>query len=466
MINNNIQNIDDLNENCLAYDKFNNWYRSVRKLKKGQNIEYYLNLAIDNNYDDNITDPNSCYDPITNTYGCGGGTLDLDLTLNQHYNQTYDPCQSNPCQNNAICQRIILTNDFECICYIEEEEEEIVAGPNNNQLSSSSNPNTNPQAEYVGRLCDTPNPCYEFNPCADNLYCIYDANSTLKYKCSNEINLLIDEESTIQQNRLSNYYQYQPFATFLFTLVQTYDDVLKVMANDCHLIYNNTNCPHINDVNDANYLTTNQELNTLKQSIVIQNVTFEVVCDYGQVNNVWSTGDICKTCPLGAICDKEGKFLPVNAYGYHQSETKPFIFLPCQPIEACPAYTNTCANGYLQSTKCSSCAANYFEYDNKCESCEQYASAGNNTMLIIAIIAAIGGISLLVLLATKGAFVFEIATVAATYFQTLYILSTINITWPKQAYNIFNQIGIFNFNVDIMAIECQFLSYTLLLKNF
>lgn len=96
-----------------------------------------------------------------------------------------------------------------------------------------------------------------------------------------------------------------------------------------------------------------------------------VVCSPLTSLNIWSGGAICKTCPIGAICSATGNFSLTNQYGYFPLDSGAFI--PCFPIEACPAEAYTlgvmhCGGGYGGS-RCGECITNFYRYSNICKAC-------------------------------------------------------------------------------------------------
>ena len=175
-------------------------------------------------------------------------------------------------------------------------------------------------------------------------------------------------------------------------------------------------------------------------------------CAIGTYLNIWSLGTVCKLCPDGAECDANGNFLPVNDPGYILLDNETYTFIQCSPAESCPGYDNQCATnlGYTGDF-CGSCIANYYKSDVYCKPCP------NNDYLIY-IYGAIGLILLTVLLiflATKGKFVFKISGVVMTFFQTIVEFSFIELEWTKKMKDIFQYFTIFNFDIDLLSVECQ-----------
>ena len=116
-------------------------------------------------------------------------------------------------------------------------------------------------------------------------------------------------------------------------------------------------------------LVAYDSLNAMSENRVMINVAVD--CPPGLVNNIWgASGDLCVSCPEGAICSREGEFLPLNAKGYFRINNSTFV--RCYPEEACPEGVSqnatACGTGY-SGLRCGQCSPGFYRYGNGCRKC-------------------------------------------------------------------------------------------------
>jgi hypothetical protein len=199
-----------------------------------------------------------------------------------------------------------------------------------------------------------------------------------------------------------------------------------------------------------------------------------VKCDVGLYNNIWSDGfGICRACPEGAQCWPNGDYYPVNLAGYYPVDL--FVYMPCIPVEACPAgkqaisssnltleaYSSAflnanssqmqfpCADGYT-SVRCGQCARGYYRKGSSCAACPNY----NLTPALIALIIFVVLVLLLVAVNLLRKIDIGFIGILFSYWQMVAILQTFNLNWPAIVTGTLHYLSFIYFNIELTSPEC------------
>jgi len=103
-----------------------------------------------------------------------------------------------------------------------------------------------------------------------------------------------------------------------------------------------------------------------------------------------------------------------------------------------------------QPQRCSLCTLNtHFRLNNRCQECPSSPLLLLLLFILVVILAIVGGYYL-----NKYQFNLALIAIGVDYFQVLAIFASANIIWPSLIQRVFDMLAIFNFNIDIVGIEC------------
>ena len=101
--------------------------------------------------------------------------------------------------------------------------------------------------------------------------------------------------------------------------------------------------------------------------------------------------------------------------------------------------------------RCSICSVNtHFRLNNECVECPESVE----TLIVFFILGAIGVVVAGYILSQKK-FNLAFISIGVDYFQVLALFASSKVPWPDSILQVFNVFSIFNFNIDILGIECR-----------
>ncbi len=119
-----------------------------------------------------------------------------------------------------------------------------------------------------------------------------------------------------------------------------------------------------------------------------------VACELGLVVNVWTSGDVCAPCPVGAICSAMGEHAPLAQSGYFQMSAT--FYTQCIPPEACSqavvVAAPNCAVGYT-GDRCAFCASGFMRLDLQCVECTPTRTRNQGALVVLFVIYLVGAIA-------------------------------------------------------------------------
>jgi hypothetical protein len=176
-------------------------------------------------------------------------------------------------------------------------------------------------------------------------------------------------------------------------------------------------------------------------------------------NMYGSLGEVCRNCPVGALCPGQGKD-PLSLAGWWGVNRDTFV--KCIPASACIG-NNTCAKGYEQDVKyCARCASKtdtnlgYYRVDLSCNQCSALAPF----WFTVAILSILSFVSLLWILTTWE---FRLASlnILIDFLQVMALCASIKLKWDAAgeggwALSLIEGSTLFAFNLQGFMPECVF----------
>ncbi|KAJ5074406.1 hypothetical protein M0811_01036 [Anaeramoeba ignava] len=165
-------------------------------------------------------------------------------------------------------------------------------------------------------------------------------------------------------------------------------------------------------------------------------------------------GRSCAECPEGAICEDIGIEVPEAKYGYWHSADDPTTYFKCVPEQACPGGGVDSCNEELGYTGhvCADCIPGYYRFGSTCANCPNNAK----NRLAIAIILVVILCLFLFIIAKKVKNYFASFSIMFSFFQIVAVISSLDLKWPSSVASTWRSLSIFNFNIDFLAIDCNF----------
>ncbi|KAJ6229009.1 g protein-coupled receptor-related [Anaeramoeba flamelloides] len=171
-------------------------------------------------------------------------------------------------------------------------------------------------------------------------------------------------------------------------------------------------------------------------------------------------GGPCLECPVGGMCDDVNTVIPVTMPGYWNSEEEPTVFIKCAEPTSCPGGTIGACNiedGY-SGVACGECIYKFYKVGKRCLECPSNVFSRIIGAFFILVIITI----LLLVLAKKGKNYFGSYAILLSFFQIIAIIPGMELNWPVQLLNFFTFLSFFNFNLELLAIDCAIqVTYTL-----
>jgi hypothetical protein len=160
----------------------------------------------------------------------------------------------------------------------------------------------------------------------------------------------------------------------------------------------------------------------------------------------------CIPCPIGAECNGFNTTQPSALPGYWYSTQDNYTFYSCLPSYSCPGGgPENCAVGYTNQL-CGQCIKGYYKNSNSCVACSPYAWL----FLVICILSIIILVLLFFHIASLRVAHISSISIAASFFQTIAIMSNFDVNWPSSVQGTFKASSITNFNFDFIQPECIF----------
>ena len=170
-------------------------------------------------------------------------------------------------------------------------------------------------------------------------------------------------------------------------------------------------------------------------------------------------GELCRDCPVGALCPGNGKD-PLSLAGWWSVDRDTFV--QCIPASACIG-NNTCAAGYEQGVKyCAQCASKtedelgHYRVDLSCNQCSEIAPFWFG----IAILAILGFVTIIWILTTWE---FRLASlnIMIDFLQVMALCASIKLKWNAAGENgwalsLLEGSTLFAFNLQGFMPECVF----------
>ncbi|KAJ6230216.1 hypothetical protein M0813_06854 [Anaeramoeba flamelloides] len=163
-------------------------------------------------------------------------------------------------------------------------------------------------------------------------------------------------------------------------------------------------------------------------------------------------GENCARCPEGGVCNTFNQKSPISGDGYWNSEENPNEIIKCAVPNACPGGEVGVCNSELGYTgvECSECLYGFYKYQGYCEVCPE-----NNwiRLFLAAVLFAVCTICLL-FVAQKGKNYFGSFSIVISFFQVVAIIPGMDLKWPDRLLTAFKFFSVFNFNIELLALEC------------
>ncbi|KAJ3428625.1 insulin-like growth factor binding proteinn-terminal [Anaeramoeba flamelloides] len=196
----------------------------------------------------------------------------------------------------------------------------------------------------------------------------------------------------------------------------------------------------------CNYCPMNSETLSTK-SISIR----ECYCSIGYIGK---PGSYCAKCPDNSICNQFNQQYPKPKKGYWSSSEDPNHIVKCSIDNACPGNEIGKCNKTLgyDGFQCEECLVGFYKFEDQCEKCPE-----NNFIRLFAYaLLLILVIIIFLFVAIKSKNYFGSLSIFINFFQIIAILPHMNLNWPIKLVNFFQLCSLFNFNIDFLALECNF----------
>ncbi|KAJ6243544.1 hypothetical protein M0813_21981 [Anaeramoeba flamelloides] len=179
----------------------------------------------------------------------------------------------------------------------------------------------------------------------------------------------------------------------------------------------------------------------------------EITDCYCMVGYYGEPGEHCTKCPTGGECSTFNQRVPVSLPGYWNSEENPINILLCPVYESCPGGETGKCNGTLgyTGTQCTECLSGFYKYSGKCVTCP----SNNWIRLFFASVLFAFCTTLLLFIARKGKNYFGSLSIIISFFQVIAILPNMMLNWPNKLLTFFKSLSLFNFNIELLALECS-----------
>lgn len=219
----------------------------------------------------------------------------------------------------------------------------------------------------------------------------------------------------------------------------------------------------------------NVSIRVAKQQVfvsAIENPAFSAVCTEGWYGQV---GELCVQCPEGSHCPggfaepsallgfwklnlpvvlnlRTGEFNELCDKKRRAREHCPFI-IPCDPPDSCLG-ENKCSERY-SGVRCALCRSGFYRVAGECEKCPS-----NPMLMAMTFVAVAFGVAVLANRLQNNRTHMGLLDIGINYFQVLAMFMRAKVEWPAEIRWIFKVLSFFNLNIELLAPECSFASFS------